>query len=257
MKVTILGCGGASGVPAIASGWGSCDPAEPRNRRRRSSILVEDDDTRILVDSAPDLRDQLLDAGIRSLDGLIYTHDHADHLHGLDDLREINRVTRQWLPVWGSAGVLDVARQRFGYAFEPLDEIGEFIYRPLLRPQTIDGPFAVGTIPVIPFDQDHGYSRTLGLRFGDFAYSTDVVELPEESFAALRGIDTWVIGCLVDYPHATHAHVAKVLAWVERVKPRMAVLTHMGPRLDYRSLCDSLPPGVVPAYDGMILHISE
>jgi len=254
MRVTILGCGGASGVPGISMGWGACDPANPRNRRRRASILVEDGDTRILVDSSPDLREQLLDAAIRSVDGVIYTHDHADHLHGIDDLREINRVTRQWLPVWGGAEVLETARARFPYAFEPLEDLGAFIYRPLLQAHPIIGPFAVGGIPVVPFDQDHGYSRTLGLRFGSVAYSTDVVDLPEESFAALAGVELWIIGCLVDYPHATHAHVAKVLAWIDRVKPRRAVLTHMGPGLDYASLCAALPPGVVPAYDGLILE---
>ena len=235
-------------------GWGSCDPANPRNRRRRASILVEDGDTRILVDSSPDLREQLLDADIRRVDGVIYTHDHADHLHGIDDLREINRVTRQWLPVWSTATVLDTARERFPYAFEPLEEMGEFIYRPLLTAHEITGPFSIGGIDVVPFDQDHGYSRTLGLRFGPIAYSTDVVEMPEEAFAALDGVEVWIIGCLVDYPHATHAHVAKALEWIDRVKPRHAVLTHMGPRLDYAKLCATLPPGVVPAHDGLILE---
>ncbi|RAU22609.1 MBL fold metallo-hydrolase [Paramagnetospirillum kuznetsovii] len=256
MKVTILGCGGASGVPGISMGWGACDPNEPRNQRRRSSILVEDGDTRILVDSTPDLRDQLLDAGIRIIDGLIYTHDHADHLHGIDDLREINRVTRQWLPVWAKAEVLETARQRFGYAFEPMESIGEIVYRPLLTANVIDGAFRIGDIPVVPFDQDHGYSRTLGLRFGNFAYSTDVVEIPEESFKSLEGVEVWVIGCLVDYPHATHAHVEKALEWIERVRPRRAILTHMGTRLDYQTLCRTLPPWVEPAYDGMIIEVS-
>ncbi|OAN44014.1 hydrolase [Paramagnetospirillum marisnigri] len=255
MKITILGCGGASGVPGISMGWGACDPNEPRNRRTRSSILVEDADTRVLVDSTPDLRQQLLEADIRIVDGLVYTHDHADHLHGLDDLREINRVTRQWLPVWGTPQVLDTARQRFGYAFEPMEKMGEFIYRPLLEPHDIHGPFRIGSIPVVPFDQDHGYSRTIGLRFGKVAYSTDVVEIPEESFHLLEGVELWIIGCLVDYPHATHAHVDKALQWIERVKPRRAVLTHMGTRLDYQTLRKTLPPWVEPAYDGMILEV--
>jgi phosphoribosyl 1,2-cyclic phosphate phosphodiesterase len=254
VKVTILGCGGAAGVPGISMGWGACDPANPRNRRRRASILVEQGDTRILVDTSPDLRDQLLDADIRMVDAVIYTHDHADHLHGIDDLREINRVTRQWLPVWGAASVLDTARSRFPYAFEPLEPLGEFIYRPLLDAHEISGPFAIGEIDIIPFDQDHGYSRTLGLRFGSVAYSTDVVQIPEESFAVLEGLDLWIIGCLVDYPHATHAHVEKALEWIDRVKPRRAVLTHMSSRLDYDTLCETLPPWVVPAYDGLIIE---
>ena len=255
MRITILGCGGASGVPAISMGWGACDPDNPRNRRRRASILVEDGDSRILVDTSPDLREQLLDAGIRSVDGIIYTHDHADHLHGIDELREINRVTRQWLPVWATNSVLETAIDRFPYAFEPLETIGDFIYRPMLEAHPVMGPFSIGNIQVQPFDQDHGYSRSLGLRFGSAAYSTDVVNIPEESFATLEGIDLWIIGCLVDYPHATHAHVAKALEWIDRIKPRRAVLTHMGPRLDYESLRDVLPPFVVPAYDGLILEV--
>jgi phosphoribosyl 1,2-cyclic phosphate phosphodiesterase len=255
VKVTILGCGGAAGVPGISMGWGACDPANPRNRRRRASILVEQGDTRILVDTSPDLRDQLLDADVRMVDAVIYTHDHADHLHGIDDLREINRVTRQWLPVWGAASVLDTARLRFPYAFEPLEQLGEFIYRPLLDAHEISGPFAIGGIDIIPFDQDHGYSRTLGLRFGSVAYSTDVVHIPEESFAVLEGIDLWIIGCLVDYPHATHAHVEKALDWIDRIKPRRAVLTHMSSRLDYDTLCGTLPPWVVPAHDGLIIEV--
>ncbi len=257
MKVTILGCGGASGVPGISMGWGACDPSEPRNRRRRSSILVEDGETRILVDTSPDLREQLLDANIRSVDGLIYTHDHADHLHGIDDLREINRVTRQWLPVWAAPDVLETARARFGYAFEPLEDIGDVVYRPLLQANPINGPFSIGSIHVVPFDQDHGYARTLGLRFGNFAYSTDVVEIPEESFESLEGLDLWIIGCLVDYPHATHAHVEKALKWIERVKPRHAILTHMGTRLDYKTLCLTLPSWVSPAYDGLVIDVFQ
>jgi phosphoribosyl 1,2-cyclic phosphate phosphodiesterase len=188
------------------------------------------------------------------VDGLIYTHDHADHLHGIDDLREINRATRRWLPVWGASSVLDTARERFSYAFEPMEALGEFIYRPLLEPHEITGRFTIGGIEVVPFDQDHGYSRTLGLRFGSVAYSTDVVDIPEASFAMLDGVELWIIGCLVDYPHATHAHVAKALDWIDRVKPHRAVLTHMGPGLDYAALSARLPAHVIPAHDGLVLE---
>ena len=254
MKVTILGCGGAAGVPTISGGWGACDHTNPRNRRQRSSILVEEGDTRILVDTTPDLRAQLLENGIREVDGVIYTHDHADHLHGIDDLREVNRATRAWLPVWGDARTLETAKTRFPYAFEPMDEIGEFIYRPMLTAHEISGPFRIGGIDVVPFDQDHGYSRTLGLRFGPLAYSTDVVEMPEESFAALNGVETWIIGCLVDYPHQTHAHIGKALQWIERVKPKRAIITHMGSRLDYDKVRKALPSHVVPAYDGLVVQ---
>jgi phosphoribosyl 1,2-cyclic phosphate phosphodiesterase len=254
MKVTFLGCGGAAGVPTISGGWGACDPANPRNRRLRSSILVEEGGTRILVDTSPDLRDQLLAADVRTVDAVIYTHDHADHLHGIDDLREINRTTRKWLPVWADAGTLNTARSRFPYAFEPLEEMGEFIYRPLLEAHEISGPFRIGNIEVIPFDQDHGYCRTLGLRFGSMAYSTDVVDLPPEAFKALEGVDTWIIGCLVDYPHHTHAHIAKALEWIDCVKPRRAYITHMGSRLDYEAVRRAVPPHVIPAHDGLVIE---
>jgi phosphoribosyl 1,2-cyclic phosphate phosphodiesterase len=257
MKLTILGCGGASGVPGISHGWGACDPANPRNRRRRASILVEEGGTTLLVDASPDLREQLLDAGVRRLDGVILTHDHADHLHGIDDLREINRVTRVKLPLWAAPDTLATACDRFAYAFEPLPEGAESIYKPLLQPEAVSGPFRAGSILVRPFDQDHGYSRTLGLRFGPVAYSTDVVEMPEASFEVLAGIDLWIVGCLVEHPHPTHAHVAKALAWIERVKPKRAILTHMGHRLDYETLRCSLPAHVEPAYDGMVIELPD
>jgi len=253
MKITILGCGGAAGVPGISMGWGQCDPAEPRNRRLRASILVESGSTRILVDTSPDLRAQLLAAQVRSLDAVIYTHDHADHLHGLDDLREINRVTRRALPVWGTEETLASARTRFPYAFEPIDDLSGPIFRPMLDPRPISGPFRIDEIDVVPLDQDHGYCRSLGLRFGNVAYCTDVVAFPPESFAALHGLDLLIVGCLVDEPHPTHAHVDKVLEWVDALRPRTTVLTHLGSRLDYQSLRARLPDGLIPAHDGMII----
>lgn len=254
MRVTILGCGGAAGVPTISGGWGACDPANPLNRRLRSSILVEEGETRILVDTTPDLRQQLIGAGVQSVDAVVYTHDHADHLHGIDDLREICRATRTWLPVWGMAETLETARTRFGYAFETQEEEVEVIYRPLLRANEITGPFRIGGIDVIPFDQDHGYCRTLGLRFGPVAYSTDVVNLPPDSFKALEGVETWIIGCLVDYPHPTHAHIAKALEWIDCVRPKRAYITHMGSRLDYEAVRRAVPSHVVPAHDGLVIE---
>ncbi|MGE5505701.1 MAG: MBL fold metallo-hydrolase [Actinomycetota bacterium] len=254
MRVTVLGCGGATGVPSVSGGWGACDPAEPRNRRRRPSILVQQDDTCILVDSSPDLREQLLDAGVKRLDAVIYTHDHADHLHGLDDLREVNRAMKAPIAIHATAGVLETIERRFGYAIGPVEH-GEPIYKPMLIPHRIDGPFRVGQVEVTPFDQDHGYARTVGLRFGPVAYSTDAVGLTEEAFTALAGIDTWIVGCLTDHPHPTHAHVDAVLAWVERVRPRRAVLTHMSARLDYHALKARLPAHVEPAWDGLVIEV--
>jgi phosphoribosyl 1,2-cyclic phosphate phosphodiesterase len=255
MKAIILGSGGASGVPAVASGWGECDPTDPHNRRRRPSILVEDGDCQILVDTSPDLRAQLLDANVRRLDAVLFTHDHADHLNGIDDLREINRAMKGPLAIWAHQDVLDTIGRRFAYVLEPLAANATSIYKPILLPHTITGPFTVGPLTIQALDQDHGYGRTLGFRFGALAYSTDVVDLPEDSLRQLEGIDTWIVGCLGAQPHPTHAHVDKVLGWAERIKPRRTVITHMGPRLDYATLKARLPAHVEPAYDGMIIEV--
>lgn len=252
MRVTILGCGGAGGVPMVSSGWGKCDPANPRNRRRRPSILVEHEDTAILVDTSPDLREQFLDAGVRRLDAVLYTHGHADHLHGIDDLREVNRAMQAPLELWADAEVLDIVGRRFSYVFEPLN--GSYYYKPVLTPHRVSGPFRVGAVPVTPFRQEHGYCETLGFRFGPVAYSTDVVELPEESFAALAGVRVWIVGTLTDRPHETHADVDKAVAWMERVGCERGILTHMSPSLDYESLRRRLPSHIEPAYDGMVVE---
>lgn len=254
MKVTILGSGAAGGVPTISRGWGACDPANPRNRRRRPSILVEEGEARLLVDTSPDCREQLLDAGVRSLSGVLFTHDHADHLHGIDDLREVNRAMQAPLPIFAAPEVIESIRRRFPYVLGSVEE-GQTIYKPMLEPHDVTGPFAVAGLPVVPYDQDHGFCRTLGFRFGNFAYSTDVVDLPEASFQALDGVHTWVVGCLTFAPHPTHAHLDKVLDWIERVRPARAVLTHMTPSMDYDSLRAQLPKHVEPAYDGMVLSV--
>lgn len=259
MKVTVLGCGGSGGVP-LAGGvpggnWGDCDPENPKNRRRRVSILVEEAGTAVLVDTSPDLRAQILDAGVTRLDAVIYTHAHADHCHGLDDLR--------WL-VYQNGGPIDafmdsVTRkrltQRFGYAFASSGNLGG-LYKPLMTDKVIDAPFTVGAMEVRPFRQSHGGNETtLGYRFGKIAYSTDVVELDDAAFEALEGLDLWIVDCLRDEPHPTHTHTAKTLSWIERVKPKRAVLTHMNHQVDYDTLAARCPPGVEPAYDGMVLTL--
>lgn len=255
MKVTILGSGAAGGVPMISSGWGRCDPANPKNRRRRPSILVEEAGKTILVDTSPDLREQLLSAEIRHLDAVLFTHAHADHLHGVDDLREINRAMNASVPVYGSRETLDEIGQRFDYVFTPLDPEKYGIYKPWLIPHAIDGRFEAAGVPVVSFDQDHGFSRTTGYRIGAMAYSTDVLHLPEDSMAQLEGLDLWIVGCLLDFPHTTHAHVGKALEWRERLKPKHMVITHMSPRLDYETLRRELPDGVEPGYDGLVLSL--
>lgn len=257
MRVTILGSGGAGGVPTISGGWGFCNQADPRNRRSRPSILVERRErngaaTRILVDTSPDLREQLLRAGVRHLDAILYTHFHADHTHGVDDVREVNRAMGRAIPCWADGVTLEALHQRFGYIFHGIPE-NEPIFRPWLIPHRIDGPFEVGGIRVVPFEQDHGWVTSLGFRFGDVAYSTDVVRLPEQAFAALDGVRTWIVGCLTDTPHETHAHVDRVIEWAERVRPERTILTHMGPRLDYATLKARLPASMEPAYDGLVI----
>jgi phosphoribosyl 1,2-cyclic phosphate phosphodiesterase len=255
MKITILGCGASWGVPAIGPDWGRCDPTDRRNRRRRCSLLVERGGTTLLIDMAPDLREQMLDAGIARLDAVLLTHAHADHLHGIDDIRIINKLIKKPLPFYASPQALEEVQQRFGYALLPAPE--KPLYRPALLGTPIEGPFTAAGIAVVPFAQDHGYSMSLGFRIGPFAYSTDVTALDEAAFAVLAGIKLWVVDCMRREPHPTHSHLAKTLAWIERVRPSRAILTHMDQSLDYRELSAELPAGVEPAYDGLTIELPD
>ena len=255
MKITVLGCGASWGVPAIGPDWGRCDPADPRNRRRRCSLLVESRDAVLLIDTSPDLREQLLDAGVARLDAVLLTHAHADHLHGIDDVRIINRLVGKALPFYASPEALGEVAQRFGYALLPASE--KPLYRPALVGTPIDGPFTASGIPIVPFAQNHGYTTSLGFRIGPFAYSTDVTQLDESAFAALAGIELWIVDCMRREPHPTHSHVAKTLAWIDRIRPRRAILTHMDQSLDYRELSAELPAGVEPGYDGLTAELPD
>ena len=259
MKITILGSGSSAGVPVVGLGWGECDPENPRNRRTRPSILVDSGQTSLLVDTSPDLRQQLLAAGIGRLDAVVYTHPHADHLHGIDDLRAVNRAMNGPIELFADAQTLETIETRFGYVLEPLRENAQSIYKPLVNPHRI-GPgdaFDVGDVNIQAFDQDHGYSRTLGFRFGAAAYTTDLMEMTEQGFAAIAGVHTWVIGVFCATPHPTHVHVDKALDWVERVGPARAVFTHLSQSLDYQKLSSRLPDGVEAAYDGMVLEVPD
>lgn len=261
LRVTILGCGGSGGVPQIGGEdgrgwWGACDPANPRNRRTRSSILIEGGGGgRLLVDTGPDLRAQMLACGVPGVDAILYTHEHADHIMGLDEVRILNRIAGRPLEAFGTERTLAVLRQRFDYAFLP--STGPVFYRPAVEPVPLRAGDAATMAGhrVRTFRQDHAVMDTLGLRIGGFAYSTDLVRLPEESLEQLHGLDTWVVGCFQRRPHKVHANLDQVLDWVERLRPRRTVLTHMGPDLDHGWLRAGLPPGVEPGFDGMRIEV--
>jgi phosphoribosyl 1,2-cyclic phosphate phosphodiesterase len=263
MKVTVLGCGGSGGVPLVGGGdgkgaWGACDPMNPRNRRRRVSILVEEHGHTVLVDSSPDLREQLLDAAVRRLDAVLYTHDHADHLHGIDDLRRL-KPKKGAIPVYGDEATLSGIRDRFGYAFESRQAGSGPLYPAFLEARVVGTePVCIGPMKVLPFIQDHGMGSTsLGYRIGPAAYSTDVVDLSEAAFEALAGVRLWIVDCLRKDPHPTHAHLAKALAWIARVKPEHAILTHLNETVDYEWLKARCPDGVEPAYDGLSVELES
>ncbi|MEB3701577.1 Phosphoribosyl 1,2-cyclic phosphodiesterase [Candidatus Bealeia paramacronuclearis] len=254
MKVTILGCGASGGVPLSTGEWGSCDPTNPKNRRRRVSIAVQDQDSTLIVDTSPDFRAQVLDAGITKIDAVLYTHDHADHSHGIDDLRPFFYGHGKSIDVYTDEGALRTLKERFAYIFRARPSTPD-LYKPFLKPHVINGPFKVGTIPVTSFWQDHGYSRTLGYRFDKVAYSTDVLNLDEAAFKALQGVKVWIVDCLAYEVKPTHSHLAKTLAWIERVNPEKAYLTHMNHTLDYEEVKKRLPSNVEPSYDGLVIEV--
>ena len=261
MRVTVLGCGGSAGVPQLGGpdgrgDWGACDPAEPRNRRTRTSIVVESEQgQRLLVDTGPDMRAQLLGCGIPRIDAILFTHAHADHITGLDDVRILNRILRAPIPAYGTEHTLAELRRRFDYAFRPWQPPGFF--RPVMEPCRFEfgGRVEAAGLPVSVFEQDHGFIKTAGLRVGRFGYSTDVVALDDRAFAALAGVDTWLVGCFQRQPHTTHASLDQVIEWAGRVGARRTVLTHMGPDMDWAWLQRRLPPGIEPAWDGLVLEI--
>jgi len=253
VRVTVLGCGGSFGVPLVGGVWGACDPANPKNRRRRVSILVEEGGTTLLVDTGPDMREQLLDAKVTHLDAVLYTHAHADHSHGLNDLRALAYKAGAPIDIYADALTVADLRTSFAYAFSQDDAA---LYKPIVREHLIDGPFSVGAIAVTPFVQDHGFGyTTLGFRFGAVAYSTDVAQLDEAAFKALEGVELWIVDCLRYEPHPTHAHFERTMEWIARVKPKRAVLTHMNQALDYEELRGRCPAGVEPGYDGLIIEL--
>lgn len=254
-RVTILGAGGSQGVPQIGEQWGACDPAEPRNRRSRPSIVIEEGGETLLVDCSPDLRTQVLAAGVRRITGTFLTHAHADHIHGIDDLRGFWMLDQKPIPVFADAVTLNDVRSRFRYLFEGT---GSGLYMKVAEACEVhSGGFRLGALEAKTFPLDHRVCTSYGIRVGDMAYTTDLVALDEAGFAALEGVRLWVVAALRREPHPTHAHLEAVLGWIERVKPELAVLTNMTNRLDYRSLCQSLPASVRPSYDGMRIVIER
>jgi phosphoribosyl 1,2-cyclic phosphate phosphodiesterase len=259
LTFTILGCGSSMGVPRVALGWGNCDPNNPKNRRRRCSLLVERSNpqghrTRVLVDCSPDLRAQLLDAEVDWLDGVVITHEHADHTHGIDDLRPLFVRKRLRVPVYMDEPTSRAMHARFGYCFmkAPGSE-----YPPILsehrlvpgKPLTIEGQG--GSIEALPILQNHGDIPSLGFRFGNVAYSADIKSLPAESIAAMAGLDVWIVDALRKAPHPSHLNLEEALAWIARIKPKRAILTNLHAELDFEELRAEMPPGVEPAYDCM------
>lgn len=258
LRVTILGCGSSGGVPRLGGRWGACDPTNPKNRRRRCSILVERlsaaSATRLLVDCGPDLRDQLLDAGVGMVDAVLITHEHADHVHGVDDLRQIVFNRRSRLPCWTSPSCGAVLRRRFGYVFEtPLGSD----YPPILDLHETTEPFAIdgagGRIDVLPFLTPHGRIEALGFRFGPVAYLPDVSAMSPEAWAAVADLDCWIVDALRYEPHESHSHLSQTLDWIARANPRRAVITNMHIDLDHDRVAAETPSHVEPAYDGMTL----
>jgi phosphoribosyl 1,2-cyclic phosphate phosphodiesterase len=261
-RFTILGCGSSMGVPRPALGWGACDPNNPKNRRRRTSLLVErrgpKGHTRVLVDTSPDLRDQLLDANVEWLDGVLMTHEHADHCHGIDDLRALFVRKRRRLDMYLSEAASQIIRPRFQYCFQtpPGSEYPPIVTEHRLvpgQPVTIEGEG--GPITALPILQQHGDITSLGFRFGSFGYCCDLSGLPAESVAALAGLEVWVVDALRYTPHPSHFSLADALAWIEQLKPRRAILTNLHADLDYETLRKDLPPHVVPAYDGIAVEL--
>lgn len=258
MKITILGCGGSMGVPQLGNLWGACDPKNPKNRRLRSSIIVQQNNVNILIDTGPDLRQQLLAARVDHLDAVLYTHAHSDHTHGVNDLRPFCLQHRKPINIYGDKVTLEELKRFFPVGFTPLPEKGN-IYRLHLTPHIIDEAVDIGPFHIEAFCQDHGHGmQTLGYKINRMAYSTDVKGLSKTVLNQLKGeLDVWIVDCYKYEEHSTHSHFDQTLAWIEYVNPKQAILTHMSEDMDYETLEAQLPKHITPAYDGMVIDTNS
>lgn len=258
MKITILGCGNSLGVPSIGCKCPVCTSNNPKNKRLRVSVLIQIGDKNIVIDTSPDFREQMLRVGINKIDAVLYTHDHADHVHGIDDLRQFNVLHKNTINIYSNQEIISSIQKRFAYAFLPRPT-DNAMFRPSLDAIVFpDNPiqwFKVGNSKITAFQQLHGKTTTLGYRIGDFAYSTDVNMLPESAFEALEGVKYWVVDCLRYTPSYSHSHLEMTLEWIRRVKPEKAILTHMAHEFDYDRLSSELPEGIFAGYDGMELEL--
>ena len=254
MRVTVLGCGTSAGVPQIGCDCAICRSPNPKNQRNRCSILLEAMGETILFDTGPDLRHQCLKHGVASITALIYTHAHADHIHGLDDLRQINNVIGKSIPTYAAKPVMERIEQRFPYAFLGGKHSDGGFWRPDLTRHIFDGPFEIGGLEFLPFRQKHGRGESWGFRVGNFGYSTDTDGLDDHAFSVLEGVDVWIVDALRERPHPSHAHLEMTLSWAERLKPRLCYLTHMNHEIDYDDWLARLPAGIEPAYDGLVIE---
>ena len=262
--LTILGCGSSAGVPRIGGDWGACDPANPKNRRRRCSVLLEKSSTqghtRVLIDTSPDMREQMLSAAVPALDAVWYTHEHADHTHGIDELRAFYLIQRRPIPVHADVMTAAMLGQRFAYCFsQPAgsDYPPIAVMLPLAAGTPVKTTGAGGDIVGLPFAVHHGSIDALGFRIGDCAYLPDVNAIPDEALPALAGLQLLIIDALRHTPHPSHFSLPETLAWIERLKPDRAVITNMHIDMDYDTLQRELPKGVEPAYDGLKLDIDS
>ncbi len=258
MKITILGCGGSMGTPMAGGFWGVCDPDNPKNSRTRASILVQSKTTNLLVDATVELREHLNRLNLKTLDGVLVTHPHSDHINGMDDLRVISFYSDKLIDIYSNFETLEEIDRRWPYVFKPK---GDGIYLEFLKKNQIENyqKFRIGNIDVESFEQDHLTCASLGFRFGRVGYSVDVVNMNEKSLKVLEGIEIWIVdaGSYKKEEALTHANLQMVKEWAARLKPKITYLTALTAQMDYKTLCDELPLDIRPVYDGMEIRIKN